>query len=140
MVTTHQYFIEYSPETKENVAKNLVTKYASNCKIALDTSDFYILMDDSLGALRIIELVGYSIESIVGHLSRQISFGYTVILMINAKDKISFQISYMASISKFGEMIPSYTDLIWGVGLNRDITSEFQIVIITKDVNDHYER
>jgi len=134
MVKTHQYYIEYSPETKEDIAKTLVTKYASNCKIALAASDFYILMDDGLGALRIIEMEGYSIESIVGYFPRQIPFDSTVVLIINAKDNLSIPIPDMASLSKFSEMLPSHTDLIWGVGLNKDITSEFQIVIITKAI------
>jgi len=134
MVKTHQYFIEYSPETKENIANTLVAKYAHNCKIAIDAHDFCKLMDDGLGKLCIIELEGNSIEFIFDHLSRQIQFGSTVTLMINAKDNLSFQISDIATISKFGEMLPSNMDLIWGVGLNSNITSEFQSVIITKAI------
>lgn len=134
MVKTHQHIIEYSPETKENIANTLVAKYAPNCKIAIDACDFCKLMDDGLGKLGIIELEGNSIESTFGHLSRQIQFGSTVILMINAKDSLSFQIADMAAVSKFCEMLPSNMDLIWGVGLNNDITSEFQFVIITKAI------
>ena len=132
MVKTHQYFIEYSPEIRESIATDLVAKYASNCKIALDKDDFCMLMDDGVGKVSITEMEGDSIETIFGCLARHISLGSTVILMINAKESLSFPISDMAFISQVGEMLPSYTDLIWGVGVNKAITSQFQFVIIAK--------
>lgn len=132
MVKTHQYFIEYSPEIRESIATDLVAKYASNCKIVLDKDDFCMLMDDGVGKVSITEMEGDSIESIFGCLSRHISSGSTVILMINAKESLSFPISDMAFISQVGEMLPSYTDLIWGLGVNKAITSAFQFVIIAK--------
>ncbi len=132
MVKTHQYFIEYSPEIRESLATDLVAKYASNCIIALDKHDFCTLMDDEPGKVSITEMEGDSIEAICSCLSRHISLSSAVIIMINAKENLTFPISDMAVVSQVGEMLPSYTDLIWGVGVNKAITSEFQFVIIAK--------
>lgn len=92
MVKTRKYFIDFFPETKGKIAAELVAQYAPECKIALDAHDFLQLMSAQDENLCITELLGDTVDSLFDF-SENITIGNKVIIIINAKEDLSFPIS-----------------------------------------------
>lgn len=134
MVKTRKYFIEFSPGTKEKIASDLVAQYAPECKIALDAHDFLQLMSAQDENLCITELLSDTVDSLFDS-PEKITIGKKVIIILNAKEDLSFPISDIRPISKYAGTLPKDTELVWGVGVNKNIPENYQLVIITNKKN-----